>query len=414
MSIHFYDTSALLSNEKYRDEYFYLSSVTLKELEDIKTSRFKDNTIKYRARKLTHYLAENPNKYKIITYSDNAKYCFLGTDLSYLDENNDSKIIYCALYLLSKGEDVVFHTKDLSCANLATLAGLTVFKEDEISDNYTGFKETILNEEELAHFYENIQTFNNPYGLLENEYLIIKDENGTVVDKYVFENGVLRQVQFTTCKSDQFGNVKPKDVYQEIAFDALKHRKTILLRGAAGTGKSLLACSYLFYLMEKGKIDKIIIFSNTVATADSAKLGFYPGTRDEKLLDSQIGNFLVSKLGDKFYVEDLVTRGKLLLMPMSDSRGFDTTGMNAGIYITEAQNLSANLMQLALQRSDDDSIFIIDGDDKTQVDSSSFEGDNNGIKALSRTFRGDSDYAEVTLQNIYRSHRAELAQHMTE
>ena len=35
---------------------------------------------------------------------------------------------------------------------------------------------------------------------------------------------------------------------------------------------------------------------------------------------------------------------------MSDIRGYDTTNMNAGVYITEAQNLDINLMKIALQR----------------------------------------------------------------
>jgi len=33
---------------------------------------------------------------------------------------------------------------------------------------------------------------------------------------------------------------------------------------------------------------------------------------------------------------------------MSDIRGFDTSGMKAGVYITEAQNLDINLIKLAL------------------------------------------------------------------
>ena len=41
---------------------------------------------------------------------------------------------------------------------------------------------------------------------------------------------------------------------------------------------------------------------------------------------------------------------QLLLLPMSDIRGFDTSGMRAGVYITEAQNLSIDLMKLDLQR----------------------------------------------------------------
>jgi len=35
-------------------------------------------------------------------------------------------------------------------------------------------------------------------------------------------------------------------------------------------------------------------------------------------------------------------------LPISDIRGYDTSGMNAGIYITEAQNLDVELLKLAL------------------------------------------------------------------
>jgi predicted ribonuclease YlaK len=117
--------------------------------------------------------------------------------------------------------------------------------------------------------------------------------------------------------------------------------------------------------LDRGKIDKIIVFCNTVATKNSAKLGYYPGTRDEKLLDSQIGNLLSSKLGGRIAVEDMIEREKLVLLPLSDIRGYDTSGMNAGIYISEAQNMDISLMKLTLQRIGEDSICIIDGDCKT-------------------------------------------------
>jgi predicted ribonuclease YlaK len=99
-----------------------------------------------------------------------------------------------------------------------------------------------------------------------------------------------------------FGNVKPIDPYQELAMDSFKNNKITLIKGPAGTGKSLLSLAFLFKALEENKIDKIIIFCNTVATAGSAKLGFYPGSRTEKLLDSQIGNFLISKIGDRIGV----------------------------------------------------------------------------------------------------------------
>ena len=104
---------------------------------------------------------------------------------------------------------------------------------------------------------------------------------------------------------------------------------------------------------------------------------------------------------------------------MSDIRGYDATGLNAGIYITEAQNLDIELMKLALQRISlalqrigEDSICILDGDTETQVDLNIYAGNNNGMRRVSEVFRGDPVYGEVTLKNIYRSHIAQLAENL--
>ena len=101
-----------------------------------------------------------------------------------------------------------------------------------------------------------------------------------------------------------------------------------------------------------------------MATRNSAKLGFYPGTRDEKLLDSQIGNLLISKIGSRIEVERLLDDGILVLLPLSDIRGYETPDYS-GVYISEAQNLDIELMKLALTRIGENSICIIDGDDNT-------------------------------------------------
>ena len=185
-----------------------------------------------------------------------------------------------------------------------------------------------------------------------------------------------------------------------------------MVKGPAGSGKTYMSLGFLLSMLEKHRIDKIIVFCNTVATKDSAKLGYYPGSRDEKLLDSQIGNLLASKLGSKLEVERMMQEEKLVLLPLSDIRGFDTTGMRAGVYISEAQNMSVSLMKLALQRIGEDSICIIDGDDKTQVDSVEFAGNNNGMRRASKVFRGNDMYGEVELVNIHRSRIAALAEYM--
>ena len=101
-----------------------------------------------------------------------------------------------------------------------------------------------------------------------------------------------------------------------------------------------------------------------------------------------------------------------MLLPVSDCRGIDTTGMNAGVYVTEAQNSSIDMMKLILQRIGDDSICVIEGDDIAQVDMKDYIGENNGLRRLSEVFRDHDFYGEVTLPIIHRGRIAELADQM--
>ena len=45
------------------EEPFLISAVTLRELEDIKVSRNKDDDVKFRARRILHILDEHPDIY---------------------------------------------------------------------------------------------------------------------------------------------------------------------------------------------------------------------------------------------------------------------------------------------------------------------------------------------------------------
>ena len=410
----FYDTCSLLNlqADAFKNS-FYLSSITLNELENIKTSGSKDEETKWRARQVLHLLKENEGVFSVVRFKE--------SDATYLSKydlphTNDSKIILTALNILSDQDDV-FITDDLACYYVAKSVGLNAqILKDIILDDYQGFKKVVLSEQKMLEFYGDALSANrNIYSLLENEYLIIEDkETGKIIDKYKWINHTYEAVPYIKVQSKMFGKVAPLngDIYQMCALDSLKHNKVTMLKGPAGSGKSLLAFGHMFSLLDQGEISKIIIFCNTVATKGSAKLGFYPGSRTEKLLDSQIGNFLVSKLGDRVAVERLIDDGELILLPMSDIRGFDTSGMNAAIYITEAQNLDIELMRLALQRIGEDSICILDGDYNHQVDMSIYSGSNNGMRRVSQVFRGKKFYGEVELQNIHRSEIAKVAEEM--
>lgn len=409
----FYDTCALLDKlHRAFDNNFLISNVTLRELENIKTSANKDPEVKFKARRLIHLLDENEEKYTIVNYDKDWDEEL--KNHSILPNTDDSKIILTAFHSMKQYPDLIFATADICCKQLAKSIGLKINYLSNVQDKYCGYKEiTFSTDEELALIYEHLYDKEYKWEMLINQYLLIKNKQSReIIDKYKYTANGFVKVPFNCFESKMFGKIKPKDIYQSLAMDSFVFNTITMIRGCAGTGKSYLALGYLFSQLERGKISKIIIFCNTVATSGSAKLGYYPGSRTEKLLDSQIGNFLSSKIGDRIEVEKLISEGKIELLPMSDIRGYDTTGLNAGIYITEAQNLDIELMRLALQRIGEDSICILDGDSETQVDLSIYAGNNNGMRRVSEIFKGDPIYGEVTLKTIHRSHIATLAQKM--
>ena len=138
----FYDTCSLLDlQEKAFEEDFYISIITLRELENIKTSANKDAETKYKARKLSKLLQKYADKYEVI-----------------LDQTND--IITADDRIISAAQSVEcqFVTKDMCCWNLAKAKHLNMdFVIDNTIDNYTGFKEIFIpTEENLAYFYEHM------------------------------------------------------------------------------------------------------------------------------------------------------------------------------------------------------------------------------------------------------------------
>lgn len=411
----FYDTCSLILNKDNlfnTKERFIISSITLDELENLKSSSKTDLDNKIAVRHLLHQLDEHIGDYEVCPFREAMLNPIHEEDLSV---NNDMKILATAIFYSNNiNSDIVFVTNDLSLKTIARL-----FFDDSqiesiyIEDKYKGYTiKQFDNEQEMEYFYSNYLSSPVYEEILINEYLILKNPEGEIIDRLVRTDDGYRNVSFETFDSKQFGRIRPMDVQQQMAADSFTHNKLTMIRGKAGSGKSILALGYLFNQLEKGRIDKIIIFCNTVAAKGAAKLGYYPGSREEKLLDSQIGNFLSSKLGSRMELERLLDDERIVLLPMADIRGYDTTGMRAGVYITEAQNMDISLIKLALQRIGDDSICIIDGDDKTQVDDESFAGNNNGMKRVSKIFRGHAIYGEMTLDQIHRSEIARIAENL--
>ena len=67
--MYFYDTCALINDQEVAfEEPFVITDVTLYELEDIKTSKVKDEELKAKVRKLLHLLDEHQEMFTIFSY----------------------------------------------------------------------------------------------------------------------------------------------------------------------------------------------------------------------------------------------------------------------------------------------------------------------------------------------------------
>ena len=273
----FYDTSSLLvmGSELFNNR-FAISSITLEELELIKVSANKDSDIKYAARQLLNQLYHNIDKYDVINYQPEMLELLQKVGL-YLD-NNDMRILACATYYDIKyhPDEVVFVTNDMSLFILSNL----IFGNDSIEmvgydqePEYTGYMEKTLSDDDLSYFYLNQNV--NIYNLNIGQYLIIYDKNHKPIDTVVWTGMSHRHLKYGVFSSRLFGDIKPMrgDIYQACAVDSLLQNQVTMLKGAPGSGKTTLALGYLFSKLEKGQINKIVIFCNTVATRNSAKLG---------------------------------------------------------------------------------------------------------------------------------------------
>lgn len=409
----FYDTCSLILDidnliEKEQDFDLIISDLTLFELEKLKNTE-KDLSKLQNIRKVIRALDQHAFPYEIYFYRQSFKNADIAR--ACLDYCYDMKILECYLHYENNvaPDNTIFVTNDLSLKNIANL----FVGEDCIESiypsklEYTGFLELVPTENELADLYSNLD--NNIFNLIPNQYLIIRDETGKVLDKLRWNGQTHKALKYGNFDSCQLGKIKPfkDDPYQAIAFDSLLNNPITLIGGPAGSGKTFLALAFLFHKLELGDIDRIVVFCNPVVAKDAAKLGFYPGTQEEKLLSSQVGNILSSKLGGTEELERLINNEKIVLIPVGDARGYEVP-QHSGVYIMEAQNLNINLMKLILQRIGEDCICIIDGDRFAQTDMLSYEIEN-GMKRVSDVFKGRAIYGQVDLQQIHRSKIAQIA-----
>ena len=399
MAIRFYDTNAILTDCNDISNVL-ISSKTLDELENIKSSSHKDNDIKYKARVAVRAIREQKPEIVVVQKSDYDKVEELGLEIT-----NDNLIIASA-WRYSRENSIVFVTQDILCSLIAEkYFGLNVISICETSsDDYKGYIDYHFStDEEIAEFYSNTQ--NNVLGLMINQYAILYNPNGEIIDKVKWDGTCNKTISYKPISNDFVGKVKPRNIQQELCFDMLQDNKSTIkvIRGNFGTGKDYLMVTHAIQLIKQNKYDKLIWIRNNVEVKDTNPIGFLPNDMKSKLLPFAMP--LADHLGGESGLEMFINQGKIEIQHLGFIRGRNIT--NSIIYCSESENMTKEHIQLLIGRVADGSTLWINGDNK-QIDDKVFER-NNGLSILVDKLKGNQKFATVTLQKTERSETAALA-----
>ena len=399
MAKRLFDTNAILTDCTDISNVL-ISSKTLEELENIKSSSHKDNDIKYKARVAVRAIREQKPEIVVVQKSDYDKIEELGLEIT-----NDNLIIASA-WRYSQENSIVFVTNDILCGLIAEkYFGLNVENLKETNDNvYKGYRVVQPTDEELSQVYSK-DNCENIFGCLVNEYVIINDSDGNFCDVVKWTGEKYATLNTKPFKSRAFSNVKPLDEIQRCAFDSIVTNDITVLYGRSGSGKTTIPLSYIMSNVENQKYKKCVIIYDFETLKGAKTLGFTPGTLNEKIItQGAIGNILSSKFGDMSEVERLMASGMIEIIPTANIRGYEISSDEI-CFVTEGQNLDTYTLKTIIQRCKAGAKIIIEGDIIEQHD-------NNrevGLLKMIEVFKGYKSFGCVKLKNNYRSEIGELA-----
>ena len=114
--------------------------------------------------------------------------------------------------------------------------------------------------------------------LKKEDRLIVKDKtsNNEIIDVVVWRNGKYEALHDRELKNAYIGEkIKARNIEQRMAIDLLLNQdiKVKLLVGGWGSGKTLLALTYAFEQIGRGKYDKLVFVRNNIITANTKDVG---------------------------------------------------------------------------------------------------------------------------------------------
>ena len=185
---------------------------------------------------------------------------------------------------------------------------------------------------------------------------------------------------------------------QKIAKAKIIQSPITVLRGMAGSGKTLVATQVALDMLFTKQVEKIIITRPTVSKED---IGFLPGDIREKMdpwLAPIYHNLHMLYNQDKIQKE--LDNGNIEIVPFAFMRG--RTFLKSFVIVDEAQNVTHNQMETVIGRLGKGSKMVICGD-MVQIDLK--DKRETGFSFLSRI---EESVGGFSISTLLQNHRHEI------
>ena len=185
---------------------------------------------------------------------------------------------------------------------------------------------------------------------------------------------------------------------QKIAKAKIIQSPITVLRGMAGSGKTLVATQVALDMLFTKQVERIIITRPTVSKED---IGFLPGDIREKM-DPWLAPIYhnLHMLYNKDKIAKELDNGNIEIVPFAFMRG--RTFLKAFVIVDEAQNVTHNQMETVIGRLGKGSKMVICGD-MAQIDLK--DKRETGFSFLSRI---EESVGGFSISTLLQNHRHEI------
>ena len=183
---------------------------------------------------------------------------------------------------------------------------------------------------------------------------------------------------------------------QKEAKQVILDNKITVLRGQAGSGKSLIAAQVALDLLFRKEVEKIILTRPAVTSGE--EIGYLPGDKDAKLAPYTAAIYdNMYRLYSKDKIDKEISEGNIEVIPLAFMRGRNLT--NCCVVVDEGQNITHRQMELVLGRMCHGSRMIICGD-VAQIDLK--DKKLSGFNFICTNFKEVPGFSVITLKTNHR------------